>query len=65
MLGLPTVKGEEPFFHLISLTEALQLFDLPKPMRPLITGIRTRPESDFDFRNVKVTSALGAKYLAR
>jgi AraC-like DNA-binding protein len=46
------------FLHIKSVSEVHHLFDLKKPLHPLITIIREWPESDFDFSGVKVTSDL-------
>ena len=46
------------FFHLKSIAELHRLFDLEKPLHPLITVIREWPEIDFDFGNTKMVSDL-------
>ncbi len=46
------------FFRLKSISELHHLFGLEKPLHPLITVIKEWPETNFDFKDTKMTSDL-------
>lgn len=48
----------DKFLHISSIKQVHELFQLGKPLHPLIMLIRKWPESDFDFSKIKLTSDL-------
>lgn len=46
------------FYHIESIADVHRLFELDKPLHPLITVIQEWPTIDFDFSKVKLTSDL-------